>query len=165
MTIEVCTFSLLNIQNLLNHTDFQWNTNQECSNLKIYLSIFQYFIFHIECLYLIHYSLFLQKQMIFKDFTVYIDGDLLLAIIAAIGAAFFFFVYQGITLGRKRRRKRRSMNSNVEGHKNDLEKSSEYWTVEKSETLLPNGKVHYLFYNRNDKTDNTCIQKIFCIML
>ena len=83
--------------------------------------------------------------MIFKDFTVYIDGDLLLAIIAAIGAAFFFFVYQGITLGRKRRRKRRSMNSNVEGHKNDLEKSLEYWTVEKSETLLPNGKIYYSF--------------------
>ena len=79
--------------------------------------------------------------MIFKDFTVYIDGDLLLAIIAAIGAAFFFFVYQGITLGRKRRRKRSSMNSNVEGHKNDLEKSLEYWTVEKSETLLPIGKI------------------------
>ena len=49
------------------------------------------------------------------------------------------------------------MNSNVEGHKNDLEKSMEYWTVEKSETLLPNGKIHYsFFYNQND--NNTCIQ-------
>ena len=90
--------------------------------------------------------------MIFKDFTVYIDGDLLLAIIAAIGAAFFFFVYQGITLGRKRRRKRRSMNSNVKGHKNDLQKSSDYWTVERSKELLQNGKIHYS-YNQNDNTD------------
>ena len=87
-----------------------------------------------------------KNKSCFKDFTVYIDGDLLLAIIAAIGAAFFFFVYQGITLGRKRRRKRRSMNSNVEGHKNDLEKSSEYWTAERSKKLLPNGKIHYFVF-------------------
>ena len=87
----------------------------------------------------------LTKQIIFKDFTVYIDGDLLLAIIAAIGAAFFFFVYQGITLGRKRRRKRRSMNSDVKGHNNDLEKSAEYWTVEKLKEILSNGKIHYFY--------------------
>ena len=105
--------------------------------------------------------------MIFKDFTVYIDGDLLLAIIAAIGAAFFFFVYQGITLGRKRRRKRRSMDSNVEGHKNDLEKSMEYWTVEKSKTLLPNGKIHYSFTSEMIIRIKLirAFNKIFCIML
>ena len=117
--------------------------------------------------------LYLQNKSFFKDFTVYIDGDLLLAIIAAIGAAFFFFVYQGITLGRKRRRKRRSMHSNVKGHKNDLQKSTEYWTEERSKELLQHGKIHYL-YKQNDATDKNfsrllviirAFNKIFCIML
>ena len=111
----------------------------------------------------LHSSLMWNSLSFFKDFTVYIDGDLLLAIIAAIGAAFFFFVYQGITLGRKRRRKRRSMHSNVKGHKNDLQKSSEYWTEERSKELLQHGKIHDL-YKQNDATDKN-FNKIFCIML
>ena len=44
------------------------------------------------------------------------------------------------------------MNSNVKGHKNDLQKSSDYWTVERSKELLQNGKIHYS-YNQNDNTD------------
>ena len=89
-----------------------------------------------------------------------------MAIIAAIGAAFFFFVYQGITLGRKRRRKRRSMNSNVKGHKNDLQKSSEYWTVERSKKLLQNGKIHYLYKQHDNVNTSICALNItFCNIL
>ena len=110
-------------------------------------------------------ALYLQHKSFFKDFTVYIDGDLLLAIIAAIGAAFFFFVYQGITLGRKRRRKRRSMNSNVKGHKNDLQKSSEYWTVERSKKLLQNGKIHYLYKQHDNVTQEVNVSEIRLIAL
>ena len=58
------------------------------------------------------------------------------------------------------------MNSNVEGHKNDLEKSLEYWTVEKSETLLPNGKIHYSFTSEMIiRIKIRAFNKIFCIML
>ena len=65
------------------------------------------------------------------------------------------------------------MNSNVKGHKNDLQKSSDYWTVERSKKLLKNGKIHYS-YKQNDNTDvnyqpfvsaSRAVNKIYCIML
>ena len=44
------------------------------------------------------------------------------------------------------------MNSNVKGHKNDLQKSSDYWTVERSKKLLQNGKIHYLYKQHDNVT-------------
>ena len=40
-----------------------------------------------------------------QDFTVYIDGDLLLTAASVAGAAFFFAIYIAITAGRRRRRR------------------------------------------------------------
>ena len=82
-------------------------------------------------------------MIIFQDFTVYIDGDLLLAIIATIAAAFFFFIYQGITLGRRRRKKREAKGVNPEGQSSqrDLRKTSEYWTETRAKKLMQTGKL------------------------
>ena len=52
------------------------------------------------------------------------------------------------------------MNSNVKGHKNDLQKSSEYWTVERSKKLLQNGKIHYLYKQHDNVTQEVNVSEI-----
>ena len=51
------------------------------------------------------------------------------------------------------------MHSNVKGHKNDLQKSTEYWTEKRSKELLQHGKIHYL-YKQNDATDKNFTRKL-----
>ena len=57
------------------------------------------------------------------------------------------------------------MNSNVKGHKNDLQKSSEYWTVERSKKLLQNGKIHYLYKQHDNVTQEVNVSEIKLIAL
>ena len=57
------------------------------------------------------------------------------------------------------------MNSNVKGHKNDLQKSSEYWTVERSKKLLQNGKIHYLYKQHDNVTHEVNVSEIRLIAL
>ena len=59
------------------------------------------------------------------------------------------------------------MNSNVKGHKNDLQKSSEYWTVERSKKLLQNGKIHYLYKQHDNVTQEVirALNQTFCNIL
>ena len=52
------------------------------------------------------------------------------------------------------------MNSNVKGHKNDLQKSSDYWTVERSKKLLQNGKIHYLYKQHDNVTQEVNVSEI-----
>ena len=83
---------------------------------------------------------------ILQDFTVFIDGDLLLAVAAAVGAAFFFLIYQAITVGRRRRRKRRSDDKNdplfdmLDQHKNRSARSTSCCTENKIMNMLLRGK-------------------------
>ena len=57
------------------------------------------------------------------------------------------------------------MNSNVKGHKNDLQKSSEYWTVERSKKLLQNGKIHYLYKQHDNVKQEVNVSEIRLIAL
>ena len=66
-----------------------------------------------------------------------------MAIIAAVGAAFFFFIYQAITLGRKRRRKRETKDANngLEIKQDEWQKSTIYWTAQRSKRLEQIGTI------------------------
>ena len=66
-----------------------------------------------------------------------------MAIIAAVGAAFFFFIYQAITLGRKRRRKRETKDANngLKINQDDWKKSTIYWTAQRSKRLVQIGTI------------------------
>ena len=66
-----------------------------------------------------------------------------MAIIAAVGAAFFFFIYQAITLGRKRRRKRETNNANngLKINPDDWKKSTIHWSAQRSKRLEQIGTI------------------------